>query len=97
MGQPLLNDNHLNQQQQDMLRLFKNPMPDEDYVQMRRLAVQLLSKQLDSKVEVWEDSSKKLMRVITDSNILLVAIGKNSRFRPVWTAFINGKFEIELT
>jgi hypothetical protein len=53
MGQPLLNDNHLNQQQQDMLRLFKNPMPDEDYVQMRRLAVQLLSKQVDSKVEVW--------------------------------------------
>jgi hypothetical protein len=53
MGQSLLND-QLNQQQQDMLRLFKNPMPEEDYIQMRRLAVQLLSKQLDSKLDEWE-------------------------------------------
>lgn len=55
MGQPLLNNNQLNQQQQDMLRLFKNPMPDEDYNQMRRLAVQLLSKQLDNKLDAWEN------------------------------------------
>lgn len=53
MGEPQLNS-QLNQQQQDMLRLFKNPMPEEDYVQMRRLAVQLLAKQLDSKVSDWE-------------------------------------------
>jgi hypothetical protein len=55
MGQPLLNNNQLNQQQQDMLRLFKNPMPDEDYIQMRRLAVQLLSKQLDNSLDSWEN------------------------------------------
>ncbi len=54
MGQPLFNDNNLNQQQQDMLRLFKNQMPEEDYIQIRRLAVQLLSKQLDTKVDSWE-------------------------------------------
>lgn len=54
MGQPLFNDNHLNQQQQDMLRLFKDLMPEEDYIQIRRLAVQLLSKQLDAKVDSWE-------------------------------------------
>ena len=53
MGLPQLNS-QLNQQQQDMLRLFKNPMPEEDYIQMRRLAVQLLAKQLDSKVGDWE-------------------------------------------
>ena len=55
MSQPQLNNNQLNQQQQDMLRLFKNPMPDEDYIQMRRLAVQLLAKQLEGKVESWEE------------------------------------------
>ncbi len=54
MGQPQSDDNQLNQQQQDMLRLFKNPMPEEDYIQMRRLAIQLLAKQLDSKVGDWE-------------------------------------------
>lgn len=37
------------------------------------------------------------MRVVLDSNILLVAIGKNSRFRPIWFAFINGEFELGLT
>ena len=55
MGEPLLNNNQLNQQQQDMLRLFKNPMPEEDYIQMKRLAVQLLAKQLDNKLDNWEN------------------------------------------
>ena len=54
MGEPLFNNNQLNQQQQDMLRLFRNPMPEEDYIQMRRLAIQLLAKQLDNKLEEWE-------------------------------------------
>jgi hypothetical protein len=53
MGEPL-SYQQLNQQQQDMLRLFKNPMPEEDYIQLRRLAVQLLAKQLDSQVDAWE-------------------------------------------
>ncbi len=53
MGEPL-SYNHLNQQQQDMLRLFKNPMPEEDYIQLRRLAVQLLAKQLDNQMDEWE-------------------------------------------
>lgn len=59
MGQPLLNNSQLNQQQQDMLRLFKNPMPEEDYIQMRRLAVQLLAKQLDNKLDKWEQENDK--------------------------------------
>lgn len=36
------------------------------------------------------------MLVVLDSNVLLVAIGKRSRFRPIWSAFIEGKFEIGL-
>ena len=38
-----------------MLRLFKTPMPEEDYNQLRRLAVQLLAKQLDNKLDSREN------------------------------------------
>jgi len=44
----------LNEQQIMMLRLLKNPMPEADFVQIRRLAVKLLAKQLDDAVEEWE-------------------------------------------
>jgi hypothetical protein len=44
----------LNDQQVMMLRLLKKPLPDEDFVQMRRLAVKLLAKQLDHTIEEWE-------------------------------------------
>jgi hypothetical protein len=44
----------LNEQQIMMLRLLKTPMPEADFVQIRRLAVKLLSKQLDESVEEWE-------------------------------------------
>lgn len=37
------------------------------------------------------------MTVILDSNVLLVAIGKLSRFRPIWNAFMQGKFQIGVT
>lgn len=37
------------------------------------------------------------MRVVIDSNVLLVAIGKRSRFRPIWEAFINGKYQLILS
>jgi uncharacterized protein len=36
------------------------------------------------------------MLVVLDSNVLLVAIGKRSRYRPIWQAFVGGKFEIGL-
>ncbi len=36
------------------------------------------------------------MRVVLDSNVLLVAIGIRSRYRPIWNAFVEGKFEIGL-
>jgi len=44
----------LNQQQIMMLRLLKNPMPDDDFIQIRRLAVKLLAKQIDETIEEWE-------------------------------------------
>jgi len=34
------------------------------------------------------------MRIVLDSNILLVAIGRKSRFRPIWNAFIEGKYKL---
>jgi hypothetical protein len=46
---------HLNEQQVLMLRLLKTPLPEKDFLQMRKLAVKLLSKQLDVIVEDWED------------------------------------------
>lgn len=44
----------LNEQQLLMLRLFKNPMPEDSFVQIRRLAVKLLAKQLEETIEEWE-------------------------------------------
>ncbi len=44
----------LNEQQVMMLRLLKKPLPEEDFKQMQRLAVQLLSKQLDESMDNWE-------------------------------------------
>jgi putative PIN family toxin of toxin-antitoxin system len=34
------------------------------------------------------------MKVVLDSNVLLVAIGKKSRFRPIWNAFIDGRYQL---
>jgi uncharacterized protein len=34
------------------------------------------------------------MRVVLDSNVLLVAIGKRSRYRPIWTTFIGGRYDL---
>jgi len=34
------------------------------------------------------------MSVVLDSNVLLVAIGKRSKFRPIWNSFINGEYQL---
>lgn len=49
-----INNPRLNEQQLDMIRLFQKPMPESDFLQIRRLAVQLLGKQLDDVMEIWE-------------------------------------------
>ena len=34
------------------------------------------------------------MRVVLDSNVLLVAIGKRSRFRPIWDSFVDEEYKL---
>lgn len=46
--------NPLNDQQIIMLRLLQKPLPEDDFMQMRRLAVKLLAKHLDESIEKWE-------------------------------------------
>ena len=45
----------LNEQQIMMLRLFKTPLANEDFQQIRKLAVKLLAGQLDLITEQWEN------------------------------------------
>ena len=52
-----LNNPQLNEQQLDMIRLLKKPLPEEYFLQIRRLIVQLLGKQLDDTLEKWEESN----------------------------------------
>lgn len=49
-----LENMRLNTQQVEMIQLFKEPMPEEDFLQMKRLAVQLLAKKLDKLMDDWE-------------------------------------------
>jgi len=48
---------HLNEQQVLMLRLLKNPLPEKDFLQMRKFVVKLLSKKLDEAVEDWDNKN----------------------------------------
>ncbi|MFT4093359.1 MAG: hypothetical protein QM640_06945 [Niabella sp.] len=50
----ILNNIQLNEQQVLMLRFLKKPLPDEDFVQMRRLAMQLLAKRIEAVTDKWE-------------------------------------------
>jgi len=44
----------LNEQQLLMLRLFKKPLPESSFNQIRQLAVKLLALELDETIEKWE-------------------------------------------
>jgi hypothetical protein len=55
-GPELISDS-LNEQQLMMLRLLKKPMPEDDFIQIRRLAVKLLSKQIGETIEKWESEN----------------------------------------
>ncbi len=50
-------DTPLNEQQIMMLRLLQKPLPEADFIRIRRLAVELLGKQLDELVGDWEDKN----------------------------------------
>jgi hypothetical protein len=47
----------LNEQQVMMLRLFKVPLSNDDFTQIRRLAVKLLSKKMDETLDRWEQDN----------------------------------------
>jgi putative PIN family toxin of toxin-antitoxin system len=34
------------------------------------------------------------MRIVLDSNVLLIALGANSKFKPIWNLFIEGKYQL---
>ncbi len=34
------------------------------------------------------------MKVVLDSNVLLVAIGRKSQYRPIWQAFLNSNYQL---
>ena len=44
----------LNEQQMDMLRLFKNPMRQQDYDEIKKLAVKLLAQNIDEEMDTLE-------------------------------------------
>lgn len=49
---------HLNEQQLIMLRLLKEPLSEKDFSEIRRLAVKLLAKKMDEKIERWENEQR---------------------------------------
>ncbi len=34
------------------------------------------------------------MRIVLDSNVLLVALGKRSEYKPIWLAFVKGEYQL---
>lgn len=41
----------LNEQQLDMLRLFKNPLSEEDYKEIKKFVVRILARNIDNHME----------------------------------------------
>src|SRR3569833_3929810 len=37
------------------------------------------------------------MKIVLDSNVLLVALGKRSKYRPIWNAFVDGKIQLVIS
>lgn len=52
-----LNNPQLNEQQLDMIWLFRKPLPKEYFMQIKRLAVQLLGRQLADTMGKWEEEN----------------------------------------
>jgi len=46
---------HLNEQQLTMLRLLKEPLSENDFSEIRKLAVKILAKKMDENIEEWEN------------------------------------------
>jgi len=50
--------NSLNEQQLMMVRLLKKPLHEDDFIQIRRLAVKLVTARLDAAMGAWEMKQK---------------------------------------
>lgn len=37
------------------------------------------------------------MKIVLDSNVLLIALGRKSRFKPIWDAFTDGKYQLVIS
>jgi putative PIN family toxin of toxin-antitoxin system len=37
------------------------------------------------------------MRIVLDSNVLVAALGKKSQLRPIWQAFIEGRYQLVIS
>ena len=37
------------------------------------------------------------MKIVLDSNVLLIALGRKSRFKPIWDAFVDGKYQLVIS
>ena len=48
----------LNEQQLEMLRLFKSPLPQDDFNEIKRLVVKILAKNIDNEMERLEKENK---------------------------------------
>lgn len=48
----------LNKQQVDMIQLLRNPLPEEDFLELKKKAVELLAKRLDMVMESWETENE---------------------------------------
>lgn len=49
-----IDNSKLNEQQLDMLKLLKKPLPEASFAQIRRLAVKLIAEQLEGVMDKWE-------------------------------------------
>lgn len=48
----------LNAQQLDMIQLLETPLPESEYLELKRKVVELLSKKLDAVLDQWEEANE---------------------------------------
>jgi len=37
------------------------------------------------------------MKIVLDCNVLLVSLGQKSKYKPIWNAFIDGKYQLVIS
>jgi hypothetical protein len=57
----------LNKQQVDMIQLLRTPLPDDDFLELKKKAVELLAKRLDMVMESWENDNEITSQYYNDA------------------------------